>query len=98
MHVVPEPRHPTALTAVLNMPAAPVRAAEVPFPAAGRQMSCEHCAVGIREEVTEVPGVSEVVVDLAADAVTVNGTDLDDERLRAAIVEAGYGSDDSTAA
>ncbi|MFB0615018.1 heavy-metal-associated domain-containing protein [Streptomyces sp. AGS-58] len=61
-------------------------------------MSCEHCAASIREEVTEVPGVSEVVVDLAANAVTVDGTDLDDERLRAAIVEAGYGIADSTAA
>ncbi|MEU7423767.1 heavy-metal-associated domain-containing protein [Streptomyces sp. NPDC040750] len=50
------------------------------------------------EEVTEVPGVSAVVVDLAANAVTVNGTYLDDERLRAAIVEAGYGIADSTAA
>ncbi|MFG3016270.1 heavy-metal-associated domain-containing protein [Streptomyces cinerochromogenes] len=61
-------------------------------------MSCEHCAASIREEVSEVPGVSEVVVDLAADAVTVLGTDLDDERLRAAIVEAGYGIADPIAA
>ncbi|MEU5300917.1 heavy-metal-associated domain-containing protein [Streptomyces noursei] len=62
-------------------------------------MSCEHCAASIREEVSEVPGVSEVVVDLAANAVTVYGsTDLDDERLRAAIVEAGYGVTDPVAA
>ncbi|WP_406222716.1 heavy-metal-associated domain-containing protein [Streptomyces decoyicus] len=61
-------------------------------------MSCEHCVASIKEEVSEVPGVSEVVVDLAAGAVTVNGADLDDERLRAAIAEAGYGVDDSIAA
>ncbi|WP_369390799.1 heavy-metal-associated domain-containing protein [Streptomyces sp. CG1] len=61
-------------------------------------MSCEHCAASIREEVSEVPGVSEVVVDLAGNAVTVHGTDLEDERLRAAIVEAGYGIADSIAA
>ncbi|MEU7640104.1 heavy-metal-associated domain-containing protein [Streptomyces sp. NPDC039016] len=61
-------------------------------------MSCEHCAASIKEEVSEVPGVREVVVDLAANAVTVHGTDLDDERLRAAIVEAGYGVDDPVAA
>ncbi|MFE2518232.1 transporter [Streptomyces mirabilis] len=30
-------------------------------------------------------------VDLPANAVTVHGTDLDDELVRAAIVEAGYG-------
>ncbi|MCX5337087.1 heavy-metal-associated domain-containing protein [Streptomyces sp. NBC_00140] len=53
-------------------------------------MTCEHCAASVREEVSEVPGVSEVVVDLAANAVTVHGADLDDEQLRAPIVEAGY--------
>ncbi|MHC0430975.1 heavy-metal-associated domain-containing protein [Streptomyces sp. O3] len=54
-------------------------------------MTCEHCAASIREEVSEVPGVSEVVVDLAANTVTVHGDALDDARVRAAIVEAGYG-------
>ncbi|MFJ6086796.1 heavy-metal-associated domain-containing protein [Streptomyces sp. NPDC092369] len=53
-------------------------------------MTCEHCAASVKEEVSEVAGVSEVVVDLAANSVTVHGTDLDDARLRAAIVEAGY--------
>lgn len=61
-------------------------------------MSCEHCAASIREEVSEVAGVSEVVVDVAAKSVTVHGTDLDDGRLRAAIVEAGYGVTETTAA
>ncbi|PBC80544.1 Copper chaperone CopZ [Streptomyces sp. 2224.1] len=61
-------------------------------------MSCEHCVASVTEEVSEVPGVSEVVVDLAANTVTVHGTDLDDERLRAAIVEAGYVVADSVAA
>lgn len=60
-------------------------------------MSCEHCAASIREEVSEVPGVSDVVVDVATDSVTVHGTDLDDGRLRAAIVEAGYGVTDPAA-
>ncbi|MFG2755775.1 heavy-metal-associated domain-containing protein [Streptomyces wuyuanensis] len=57
-------------------------------------MSCGHCVASITEEIREVAGVSEVVVDLAASSVTVRGTDLDDERLRAAIVEAGYGVGD----
>jgi copper chaperone CopZ len=61
-------------------------------------MTCEHCAASIREEVSEVPGVSEVVVDVAAKSVTVQGSDLDDTRLRAAIVEAGYSVVDTVAA
>jgi copper chaperone CopZ len=51
---------------------------------------CEHCATSIREEVSEVEGVEDVVVDLDTKAVTVNGRDLDDAALRAAIEEAGY--------
>jgi copper chaperone CopZ len=51
---------------------------------------CGHCAMSIREEVSEVEGVEDVSVDLETKIVTVNGHDLDDSALRAAIVEAGY--------
>jgi len=51
---------------------------------------CEHCAMSIREEVTEVAGVDDVDVDLEAKVVKVRGRELSDEALRAAIEEAGY--------
>jgi copper chaperone CopZ len=51
---------------------------------------CAHCAMSIREEVSEVEGVDQVVVDLDAKLVTVTGHELDDAAVRAAIVEAGY--------
>jgi len=51
---------------------------------------CAHCATSIQEEISEVEGVDEVVVDLDTKVVTVRGSDLDDAALRAAIVEAGY--------
>lgn len=51
---------------------------------------CEHCGMSIREEVSEVEGVEDVAVDLEAKVVTIRGRDLSDERLRAAIREAGY--------
>jgi copper chaperone len=51
---------------------------------------CAHCAMSIREEVSEVEGVDDVAVDLDAKVVTVSGSDLDDAAVRAAIVEAGY--------
>jgi copper chaperone CopZ len=51
---------------------------------------CAHCGMSIREEVSEVEGVEQVDVDLDAKIVTVRGRDLADERLRAAIQEAGY--------
>ncbi|MEU3344934.1 heavy-metal-associated domain-containing protein [Streptomyces sp. NPDC006700] len=53
-------------------------------------MSCEHCAASITEEVSRIPGVAQVDVDVTAGSVSVGGTDLDDTRLRAAIAEAGY--------
>ncbi|MFE2040578.1 heavy-metal-associated domain-containing protein [Streptomyces sp. NPDC059477] len=54
-------------------------------------MTCEHCAAGITQEVTRVPGVRDVVIDVAAKSVTVRGTGLDDGLLRAAITGAGFG-------
>ncbi|MFI9650738.1 heavy-metal-associated domain-containing protein [Streptomyces sp. NPDC052040] len=60
-------------------------------------MSCEHCAASITEELFEVPGVGEVDVDVAAGTVVVDGTDLDDAQVRAAIVEAGYEVADAVA-
>jgi copper chaperone len=53
---------------------------------------CAHCAMSIREEVTEVEGVEDVAVDLESKRVIVTGSDLDDAALRAAIEEAGYGA------
>lgn len=51
---------------------------------------CAHCAMSIREEVSEVEGVDRVDVDLDAKLVAVHGSALDDAALRRAIEEAGY--------
>jgi copper chaperone len=51
---------------------------------------CAHCAMSIREEVSEVDGVEDVAVDLDTKLVTIRGRPLDDAALRAAIAEAGY--------
>ena len=52
-------------------------------------MTCEHCVRSVTEEVSEVPGVTGVDVDLAAGRVTVSGV-ADDAAVRAAVAEAGY--------
>jgi copper chaperone len=51
---------------------------------------CAHCAMSIREEVSEVEGVDDIDVDLDTKVVLVSGSHLDDAAVRAAIVEAGY--------
>jgi copper chaperone len=53
-------------------------------------MTCSHCVLSVREEVSAVDGVSAVDVDLASGRVTVTGADLRDEAVGAAVAEAGY--------
>ena len=50
---------------------------------------CEHCALSIREEVSEVPGVESVEVDPRREDSDGLGREVSDELVRAAIVEAG---------
>jgi copper chaperone CopZ len=52
-------------------------------------MTCEHCVASVTEEVSEVPGVTAVHVDLATGLMTVTG-DVAVQTVRAAVVEAGY--------
>jgi copper ion binding protein len=54
-------------------------------------MTCAHCVSSVTEEVTEIPGVTGVEVDLATGLVTV-GSDgpIDDAAVTAAVKEAGY--------
>jgi copper chaperone len=53
-------------------------------------MTCEHCVRAVTSEVSEVPGVTAVDVELASGRVTVTGADVDDAAVRAAVDEAGY--------
>ncbi len=53
-------------------------------------MTCEHCVSSVTEEVSEVPGITDVDVDLATGRLTVVGTDIDDATVQAAVEEAGY--------
>lgn len=53
-------------------------------------MTCEHCVRSVTEEVSEVPGVEAVDVDLASGRMVVRGEQVDDDAIRAAVDEAGY--------
>jgi copper chaperone len=53
-------------------------------------MTCSHCVLSVREEVSEVAGVRDVDVDLASGRLTVTGDSIDDGAVRAAVAEAGY--------
>jgi copper chaperone CopZ len=53
-------------------------------------MTCEHCKIAVTDEVSRVPGVTGVEVDLDTKLVRVRGTDVDAEAVVAAVDEAGY--------
>jgi copper chaperone len=54
-------------------------------------MTCEHCASAVKAEISRLPGVSGVDVDVAAGTVRISGDPLPgDTPLREAIEEAGY--------
>ncbi|PBC36494.1 copper-transporting ATPase [Rhodococcus sp. ACS1] len=54
-------------------------------------MTCDHCVSSVTEEISELPGVTAVNVDLATGTVVIESTtDLDPGALADAVAEAGY--------
>jgi copper chaperone len=64
-------------------------------------MTCGHCISAVIEELTKLPGVREVAVDLSAGATSavrvVSDVELDESHVRDAVEEAGYELADSKA-
>ncbi|RGE19058.1 heavy-metal-associated domain-containing protein [Leucobacter sp. wl10] len=54
-------------------------------------MTCGHCEMSIREEVSEIDGVEDVQVSAQTGKLIVTAAvELDDARVLAAVEEAGY--------
>jgi copper chaperone len=53
-------------------------------------MHCDHCVAAVTRAVKAVASVRDVAVDLASGEVTVQG-EPDEQAVRAAITEEGYG-------
>lgn len=54
-------------------------------------MTCGHCEMSVREEVTEVPGVEGVEVShRSGELVVTSSAPVDDDAVIAAVQEAGY--------
>lgn len=57
-------------------------------------MTCGHCVKAVTEEVSAIPGVTDVAVDLVnggTSTVTISAAEpVSDEAIAAAIDEAGY--------
>lgn len=54
-------------------------------------MTCNSCAMTVTEEVTQVPGVQDVAVELSTGRLTITSdSELDPALVKDAIEEAGY--------
>lgn len=53
-------------------------------------MTCGHCALSVREEVSDIPGVETVEVDLESGRLAVTGNGFGDDAVEAAVAAAGY--------
>jgi copper chaperone CopZ len=54
-------------------------------------MTCGHCVNSVTEEISEIKGVTSVVVELESGLVTVEAeSEIDRELVVAAVTEAGY--------
>lgn len=54
-------------------------------------MTCGHCVSSVREEVSQVPGVTGVDVDLATGRLDISAdAPVSGDAVRAAVEEAGY--------
>jgi copper chaperone CopZ len=54
-------------------------------------MTCSHCVAAVTEELSALPGVSDVVVELDSGLVTVTAeADPSTDAVAAAVDEAGY--------
>ena len=53
-------------------------------------MSCDHCVLSVREEVSEVDGIDTVDVDLTSGRLHVRGEKVSDAAVSDAVADAGY--------
>ncbi len=53
-------------------------------------MTCGHCEMAVKNSLSELEGVQDVMVDLSTGKVEVQGDNLQDNLLKEAVDEAGY--------
>jgi len=53
-------------------------------------MSCENCKAHVERKISEIEGVDEVAVDLAAGEVSVSGQHISNDVIKNAVEKAGY--------
>ena len=53
-------------------------------------MSCAHCANSVKVALQDIPGITNVDVNVRAGQATVEGSGFDDDDLKQAVEDEGY--------
>ncbi len=53
-------------------------------------MTCDHCVLSVREEVSEVDGIAAVNVNLTSGRLHIRGENVSDAAVSDAVADAGY--------
>ena len=53
-------------------------------------MTCDHCVLSVREEVSDVDGIDAVDVDFTSGRLHVRGENVSDSAVSDAVADAGY--------
>ncbi|MDJ0880958.1 MAG: permease [Gammaproteobacteria bacterium] len=53
-------------------------------------MSCQHCVANVKQSIEALDGVEEALPDLESGQVMINGDHLDNDKIKQAIINAGY--------
>ena len=53
-------------------------------------MSCQHCVANVKNSLEAVDGVVEATPDLESGIVQIKGSNLSDDALKQAVIDAGY--------
>lgn len=81
--------YPASLEAPHDVTENPMSATTSTFQVTG--MTCGHCEMSVREEVSEIPGVQNVDVSHETGSLVVSSEHpLEDAAVLAAVTEAGY--------
>ena len=60
-------------------------------------MSCDHCRSSVLEEVQDIDGVRNVILDLTSGRLEFDGADVSRDQIKSAVELAGYKLDEEGA-
>ncbi len=55
-----------------------------------RGMNCDHCKMRVQDHLQQLKGINHVIADVDSQVVSMEGDDIDLDKVKAAVEEIGY--------